>query len=219
MRRLIESCHRILALFRRRQLERDFDDELQFHLEMKAQDSEHAGALAAARDARRHFGRPLAAKDGMRDAWTFTWLDDLMQDLKYAVRTLRRSPGYSLAASITLALGIGLSTAIVSIVNTILISSLPYKDSDRLVQIAENVTHDAPDGMRFTRRFGLTQAEFLEWRTRTTTLSQMAGVINLMNGAVLTSEGSVSAPRAIVSPALFDILGVRAQIGRTLLAD
>ena len=118
---------------------------------------------------------------------------------------------------LTIALGVGATTAIFTVINTIVLRPLPYRDSERLVQIAENVVREGAEGARYSRRFGLSQAEFLEWRARTTTLSQMAGVINLMSGSLQTGDGTIAAPRAIVSPILFEMLGVAAQLGRTLL--
>ena len=130
----------------------------------------------------------------------------------------RRHPGFTLAAIATIALGVGVSSTIFGVINTIVLRPLPYRDSDRLVQIAENLVRQSADGPRYSRRFGLTQAEFLEWQARATSCSQMAGVINLMSGILHAADGPVPAPRAIVSPALFEMLGVPAQLGRTLVA-
>jgi putative ABC transport system permease protein len=169
--------------------------------------------------ARRALGGVEQAKEIHRDHRSFPWVEDLRRDVPYALRGLRRSPGFTIAAVVTIALGVGATTTIFSVVNALLVRPLPYVHSDRLVQIAENITTAGAQGARFSRRFGITQAEFLEWRSRSTTFAHVAGVANLMNGNVQTGEGPVAAPRAIVSPALFEMLGVPAQLGRTLTAE
>jgi predicted permease len=146
-------------------------------------------------------------------------IGDAVRDAGYAVRSWQRHPGMTAAAIVTIALGVGVSTGIVSLVYAVLLRPLPYRDSDRIVQIAENLTRDSSAGPQYSRRFGMTQAEFVEWRARATSFTHMAGVINLMNGQWQTDEGPIAAPRAIVSPALFEMLGVPAQLGRTLLPE
>ena len=169
--------------------------------------------------ATRALGGVEQAKEIHRDHRSFPWLEDLRRDVPYALRGLRRSPGFTVAAVMTLALGVGATTTIFSVVNALLLRPLPYRHSDRLVQIAENITVAGAQGPRYSRRFGVTQAEFLEWRNRSTMFSHVAGVANLMSGNAQTPEGTVAAPRAIVSPALFEMLGVPAQLGRTLTAE
>src|SRR4249919_3633821 len=103
----------------------------------------------------------------------FSWLDDAQRDVTYAARGLARNPGFAAAAVVTLALGIGATTAVFSVVNAVLLRPLPYPDSDRLVRIVERLparTANTPLG----RRTGMTWTEFSEWRGRTTTLSAMA---------------------------------------------
>ena len=100
------------------------------------------------------------------------WLDDLRRDLGYGVRSLRKSPGFAVIAILTLALGIGATTAIYSVVDTILLQPLPFANSDRLVRVVENyVTGGISSGRVFQR--GVSHQQFLEWRTRTTTLEDV----------------------------------------------
>ena len=105
----------------------------------------------------RAFGGVEQAKEHQRDARSFRWIDDLPRDVRYALRSLRRSPAFTVAAVLTLAIGIGATTAIYSVVDTVLIRPLPFPGSDRLVAITEPERQpaDLP---------GINYEEFLEWR-------------------------------------------------------
>jgi ABC-type antimicrobial peptide transport system permease subunit len=125
-----------------------------------------------------------------RDAsLTFSWWDDVRRDVSYAARGLARNPGFAAAAVVTLALGIGATTAVFSVVNAVLLRPLPYPDSDRLVRIVERLparTVNTPLG----RRTGMTWTEFSEWRSRAATLSAMAYAVTPPITLMSTAEGS-----------------------------
>lgn len=139
------------------------------------------------------------------------WLN-IEQDVRYAVRTLRRSPGFAVVAVLTLALGIGASTAIYSVVDTILLQPLPFSDADRLVYIAENVPSSVPGRAPFPR--GITYQQFLDWRTRSTTLADAFGASSGEN-VVKTAEGMARLWGATVTANTFSVLGSAAMLGRT----
>src|SRR6478672_6717265 len=202
--------HRLLALLRRRRLERDLDDELAFHLAMREADYRHDGAApAAARDAaRRRFGNVLYLKEQCRDMWTFHPLETLAQDVRYALRTLRRSPGFTLVAIFTLAVGIGSNTAIFSMLDAARARALPYRDPRQLVELWGNVQR-----ARVERR-GTSFPDFRDWRMRAKSFEEMAA----FDSQLLTLNG-LDEPERInsefVSAPYFALLGVQPVRGRT----
>jgi hypothetical protein len=132
---------RIKALVMRRKLERDLNDELGFHMAMRQQKLEQDGLTAteASAAARRRLGNPTLLRETSRSLWTFTWLDALSRDVRYAVRAMARSPVFAIVAILTLAFGIGANTAIFSIVNGILLRAMPYERPAELYSIREAV--------------------------------------------------------------------------------
>jgi predicted permease len=124
---------RARALWRRRQLDRDLDDELAFHLVMREEKNRAAGidTHEARYAARRQFGNATSVKERSRQVWTFTWLEALWQDLRFAGRMLRKNPGFAITAVLTLGLGIGASSALFSVIDGAFLHPFIYKDADR----------------------------------------------------------------------------------------
>ena len=133
--------NRLLALLRPRRRGGDIDDEIAFHLAMRQAEHERDGLAPeiARRTAARQFGNVTALKEQTRDMWTFPSFESLMQDLRYALRTLRRAPAFALVAVLVLAIGIGATTAMFSLVDAMLVRGLPYPEADRLVLLIGNV--------------------------------------------------------------------------------
>jgi len=137
-------------------------------------------------------------------------------DLSYAIRSLARSPGFTAAAILTLAIGIGATTAIYSVVNTILLQPLPYPGSDRLFTVVENIA-PARAGFQWMQR-GPNNLEFAEWRARTKTLEATAATIGMGQRLVRTSRGTAGLWGTAVSGNTLELLGASAMLGRTLSA-
>ena len=140
--------------------------------------------------------------------------DDVCRDVKYAFRMLARNPGFTCVAVLALALGVGANTAIFSVVHAVLLQPLPYKDSDRLVRVIENIPAERSLAGRPERVSSMFLDEFMDWRTRTTRLSHMG----LYANAVMSLTGQASSVRlrgARVSPSVFPMLGLQGIIGRT----
>ena len=140
---------------------------------------------------------------------------DLLDDMSYALRGLRRSPGFTSAAVLTLALGIGAATAVFSVVNTVLLEPLPYKDSDRLVRIVQRAAPANP-AAPLLRRTDMLWRERTEWLKASTTLSDIAVSITPPITLMPTSSGSARLTGALVSANTFALLGASARLGRIL---
>ncbi|HVE79733.1 MAG TPA: ABC transporter permease, partial [Gemmatimonadaceae bacterium] len=196
----------------------DVDDELRFHLEAHAEQLVARGMPpeAARAEALRRFGDPRAARTAtlavdtrwLRAEHRAAWREALAQDVRYALRSLRRTPGFAAVAIITLALGIGANTAIVSVVNAALLRPLPFADDGRLA-----VVHTSFKSFQLERA-NLSEPEFMDLRERARSFVGLAG--ERQSGVTLTGEGEPERLRARRASAnFFEVLGVRAALGRT----
>ena len=128
-------------------MDRELDAEVRFHVEMETEKYIRQGMEpeAARTRAMRNFGPMEKHKEEARDARGVSWFEHLVQDVKYGLRTLRKSPGFAAVAIATLGLGIGANTAIFSVINGVLLKPLPYANGDRLVLIQ----HQTPLARQF----------------------------------------------------------------------
>jgi putative ABC transport system permease protein len=145
------------------------------------------------------------------------WRDQLARDVRSAFRVFGRTPGPTIVIVLTLALGIGATTAIFSVVDAVLLQPLPYPDSDRLVRIVENVPSPG-NGWPAIRTTSMSDQDFESWRMNATMLSHVAASSSVSR-TLRTADGAVSLNGAQVSPALFPMLGLAPVLGRGLLPD
>ena len=134
------AARRVRALRHGDVLDRDAREEMRLHVELEAEDIARREGLGPEESRRRAlvaFGGVERWREAHRDARGWSWLEDLAQDVRYAVRGLRRAPGFALAATLILGLGIGGAAAMFGAIDRVLLTRLPYPDDDRLVQIFE----------------------------------------------------------------------------------
>jgi predicted permease len=192
------------------------DDDIRDHIERETQDNLDRGMSPeeAHRQAMLKFGNVVLTKEDTRAVWVWQWLEQLVQDSRYAIRTLRRSPGYAAVAVLTLALGIGANTAIFSVVYTILLRPLPYVSSEELVTIS---SHIAQTQARFPT-LPVRAVDFLELRRSSRELSELSA----LSGGEFSLTGTGEPERlygARVSSNFFSMVGIEPAIGRTFTAD
>jgi predicted permease len=200
----------IRNLFRHRQVEQDLDDEVRSHFELLVEANVANGMResAARRAARLHVGTMDGVKEAVRDARRGAWVGQVWQDVRYGCRMLARSPGFTLIAVMTLALGIGANTVTFSVVDAVLIRALPYDDPDRVVVLWEDA------GWGGFPKNTPAPGNFNDWRRMNRTFADMAATAN--SSASLTGDGS---PEQILGRAttanFFSVLGTRPLLGRT----
>ena len=140
---------RLINTIRRRTLDRAIDDELQFHVELRAADLQRGGMAAddARREARRLLSNDSSLRDRTREADVWVTLETALQDMRYAARTLWRAPVFTVAATLTLAIGIGINTAMFAVVFGVLIRPLPYVDAERLYALFQTTARAGRTGV------------------------------------------------------------------------
>ncbi|MGH9627949.1 MAG: ABC transporter permease, partial [Bryobacteraceae bacterium] len=196
------------SLFRRSQVERELDEELRFHLEARMQHEIAAGSTPE--EARYAALRAMEGieqrKEECRDMRQMNVIDNLRRDIRYAARTLARSPGFTLVALLALALGIGANTAVFSVVNSVLLRPLPYADPDRLVTIFTSRPH--------SERGNASLAEFLDWKAASHSFETLDAVDR--SRFTLTGDGeAVQIIGLSVTSSFFETLKARLLLGRT----
>ncbi len=213
--RLLQRLARRLPLFLgRRSFERDLDDEMRFHLEMQASQYRDRGMSTgeAVALARRNFGPAAEHKERVRDAHGLTTLDDAWRDVRFAVRSLARTPGFTLLALFTFALGIGANAAIFSVLNAVLLRPLPYPASERIMTLwTDNANQGWPKDVS-------SYPNFADWRAQNTTFTEMAAYAP--TSRTLTGTGEPEQVRgAVVAPSFFQVMGVSPARGRAIAMD
>jgi putative ABC transport system permease protein len=196
---------------RRRSLD-DLPDDIRDHLERETQDNIDRGMTPEdARDAaRRSFGNIALATENTRAVWIPIWCDQVMQDVHYGARTLRRSPAFSAIVIVTLALGIGLTTAVFSVVNAVMVRPLSYPAADRLVWVA---TYDDRPGDEF-----VASPDFAAWLEQSSSFDRLAGFF-VEAGRIDVGDEVVQARIAEVTDGFWELAGAHPEIGRVPRAN
>ena len=204
---------RCRALLTRDRLDREFDEELTTHLALLVDEYRQGGlsAVDARREALRKLGRPELLREVHREQQGLPLLDALVQDVRYAFRLLRKSPAFTLVAVLSLALGIGANTALFSVVDNLLIRSLPVRDPDRLVQIQR-----VASGLGIRKNSGPFPTAVIDTvRAENRVLDSIFG-FNRLDRPEIVIDGSVepTAQAEEVSDTFFRDLGVVPMLGR-----
>jgi predicted permease len=208
MRWLSRFQRRARLMIHRASAERDMEDEMRVHLEMEADELARFGVADARRIARLRFGGVDRFKEEAREARVGRWWEELRQDARYAVRVLGRSRGFASIAGLTLALGIGATTAIFSVVRGVLLRPLPYSEPARLVAIT-SVIRGTPTAV--------SPPDFTDWRAQTRSFSALAAFFVVTTN--LTDSGEPERlTEARVTANFFELLGVQPALGRAFRA-
>jgi putative ABC transport system permease protein len=204
---------RLRSLLRRARVEEELDEELRFHVDRLTE--EHIAGGMAADEARyaalREMGGLDQRKEECRDARGLALLDDLGQDVRYALRGLRKEPGFTTIAILSLALGIGANTTIFTFVNAVLLRPLPYPGSDRLVILREQ-----PPGAEGT--VSVHPLNFLEWQARAGSFEALA-LVQTIPVDVIGRDGAEQISEAQTTADLFRVFGVGPVLGRGFTAE
>ncbi len=208
---LRELGRRMWMLVHRRQFDADLEEEMRLHLEMRQQEHLERGLKEhdARATARRRFGNVTVLRETSHMEWGWEWFEHLAQDVRYSLRILRKSPGFTAVAMLTLALGIGANTAIFSLVNGVLLRPLPYRNPDRLTMVWEKSRDGSPENVGY--------ATYLDWKNQNKSFEQLAiysswqpvlqvGEPEQLNGLRVTSN-------------YFRTLGIHPEIGRDFLPE
>ena len=212
MRWLHKFSMQFQMLIHRRAAGEHLDTELQFHLDQQIAENIASGmdAEEARHAALRSFGNPTVLRDQTREAWTWNWLEQLWRDIRYGARTLMRTPGFSVIAILVMALGIGANVALLTVVRSVLLKPLPFRDIDRLVRLFE-----ADAQGRFQDNI-VAGGTFASWKAQAHSFDDMA-IMKHVDYNLSDTGGQLPelADAYVTSWNLFPMLGVKPALGRS----
>ena len=210
---------RILMLFHRRHENARLQKELEFHIEQQIAENIDKGMSPqeARFAALRRFGNPTQLREETRSTWSWNWLEKTWRDLRYGVRTLRRAPGFSLVAIAVMALGIGATTSLFTIVRSVLLKPLPFQDPDSLVMVYDTFSQFPGEAYRYN---AVAPADYYDWRNQTHGFQDIAAW--RWEAGNMTGEHA-ELPEVVIGAAgtwnMFSLLGVQPVLGRTFTPD
>jgi predicted permease len=191
----------------RKRMLHELDEDIREHIARETQDNIERGMTPdeARHAAMRKFGNVTMVKEETREVWNFVWLEQLLADIRFGLRMLRKNPGFTAVAILTLALGIGTNAAVFSVVYAVLLRPLPYREPSRLVVLHETTPKVGDVSVSFPN--------FLDWRAASHSFSQMAAVASVdFNLAGVTQPENISGDA--VSPNFLSMIGIRPFLGR-----
>jgi putative ABC transport system permease protein len=216
MTRLRVLFSKLSGLFRKARLEQQLDEDVRAHIEMLTEENLRRGMEPeeARYAAMRQFGNVSSMKEECRDRWSIRIIEELIQDIRYGLRQLRRNLGFTAVAVITLALGIGANTAIFSVVNSVLLQPLSYPNPSRLMMV-----YHVPPAKSFpgVTKFAVSPANYLDWEKQNRVFERMA--IIGFRGMTLNGTQPEAVRAAKVSAGFFAVMGVQPQLGRTFTPE
>jgi predicted permease len=209
---LIQLWRRLFFYLRRDQFDRELEEEMKFHLEMKAKENAEAGMepLEARYAAQRQFGNQTLLREASREMWSVRFIETLMQDLRYGARMLVKNPGFTAIAVLTLALGIGANTVVFSIINAVLFRPRPVAEPERLVELYSSDARNPYGGAGYQ--------DYLSFRDQGEVFSGLAAY-RPKRFKLGGEDGVEPVIGEMVSGNYFDVLGVKAFSGRTFLPE
>src|ERR1700722_5627548 len=203
---------RCAALFRRGKLDADLDEELRAHIDLAIQENLQRGMSPgeAPTAALRAFGGITQTREIYREQRSFPLLQQLGRDLRFAVRQLRKSPGYSIVVIVTLALGVGANTTVFSVVDAVMLRPLPYAEPQQLVEVASaDANSPVPRNVSYP--------DFFDWREQNHSFDHLVSYQD--NSYTLTgTTRAVHLDAEIVSWDLLQMLGIQPELGRGFVA-
>ena len=214
-----EMARRIRMLFQRDRFDAELEEEMQLHLELRRQQQIEAGlpAESARSAALRQFGNETAIKEKSHMSWGWNWLESLLQDVVYGVRSMLRSPALVVVALLSLALGIGANTAIFSLLDAVMLRSLPVNQPSQLVLLGTGNDDGISDGFAITELYSY--PFYRQMQKNNAVFSDVAAIFSMENnvhGFVEGHDESEPMNVQLVSGTYFPTLGVNAVMGRML---
>lgn len=214
MRLLSQIRMALLSLFRRHQASAHLDDELRFHLDRQIAENISTGMSSeeARYAALRTFGNPTLLREQARSTWNWSTLESMVRDIRFATRTLARTPGFAIIAILIMAIGIGANIALFTVVRSVLLKPLSFKDPDRLVALREGDSH----GKSFRNFLPVDAGSFGEWQAAARDRAEMAMVSPWQDYNVSAEGGKLpeKVRAAWCSWNFFSVLGVSPVLGR-----
>ena len=219
--RLRALASRARFMIERRRLDDDLRQEIDGHLESLAERYRCQGMSAdeAYLAARRQFGNPVILRQELREMNSVVWIEHAIQDVRHAFRQLRRTPAFAAIVVMTLAVGIGSTTAIFSVIEAVLLRPLPYPESHRLVRIIEELPEHANQIGYQQSLAGIWTRDLPTLRAQASTLSRVGVYSPIQATVTIDSDSSLRLEGNRVSPSILDMLGVRPALGRIFRSE